>query len=50
MDLHELIEQVQDCITDAEFAEQEDELGSAYDYLNRLYGLLTEELVPMERP
>ena len=50
MDLHELIEQAQDCIADAIVAEQGGDLSAAYDYLDRLYDLLTEELVPMERP
>ena len=50
MDLRELIEQSQACIFDAVIAEQEDDLSSAYDCLDRLYDLLTEELVPMEHP
>ena len=50
MDLHELIEQSQACVADAIIAEQEGNLSSAYDCLDGLYDLLTEELVPMEHP
>lgn len=50
MDMHELIEQTQDCIADAIVAEQYGDLSTACDYLDRLYDLLTKELVPMERP
>jgi len=50
MNIHELIRESQNCIADTVCAEQNDELGSAYDCLDRLYDLLTEELVSMERP
>lgn len=50
MDLRELIAQAADCIADAVTAEQGGNLSSAYDCLDRLYDLLTEELVPMEHP
>lgn len=50
MDLHVLIVLAQDYIRDATTAAQEDDLSSAYDCLDSLYDLLTEELVPMERP
>lgn len=50
MELHELIEQSQDCIADAKYADEDNDLSSAYDCLNRLYDLLTTELVPMVRP
>jgi hypothetical protein len=50
MDLHEIIEQSQDYIRNAVIAEQEGDLSSAYECLDRLYDLLTEELVPMEHP
>lgn len=50
MNLHELIRESQDCIADVTIAEQEGDLSSAYDHLDRLYDLLTEELVPMEHP
>ena len=50
MDLHELIQESQGCVADAICAEQEGDLSDAYDCLDRLHDLLTEELVPMERP
>jgi len=50
MDLHELIAQAADCAADAVCAEQNGDLSDAYDCLDRLHDLLTEELVPMERP
>lgn len=36
MDLHELIGESQEIIADAIVAEQQDDLGSAYDHLERL--------------
>ena len=50
MDLQELIIKVVDYVGDAVIAEQEDDLSSAYDCLDSLHDLLTEELVPMEHP
>lgn len=50
MELHEIIEQSQDCIDDAISAEEDGDLSSVYNCLNRLYDLLITELVPMKRP
>ncbi len=50
MDLHELLEQGQDCIADAVSAEEDGDLAAAYDSLERLHDLLILEFVPMEHP
>ena len=50
MDLHELITKCQSFVADDVGFELVEELGPAYDCLAGLYDLLTEELVPMERP
>ena len=50
MELHDLIGESQDCITDAITAEHRGDLSSAYNHIDRLYDLLTEEFVPMEAP
>ena len=50
MDLHEIIAEAQDILSDASVGEQAGDLEEVYNQMDKLHDLLVEEFVPMKAP